>query len=70
MTYLLLPLVHHLFFSADEGTFLDPGYFTYMPDADNYFAQSALLQVVVWAIVGAFVVGVTWARKRLGRRGV
>ncbi len=69
VTYLLLPLIHHLFFCTDEGSWMDAGYFTYMPGADNYFARSALLQVGVWAIVGAFTTGVSLVRKRLGRRG-
>jgi hypothetical protein len=68
VTYLLLPLVHHVFFGTDEGSFVDPGYFAYMPDADNYFAQRTLFQVGVWAAVGAFVVIGTWARRWLEKR--
>ena len=64
LAYLLVPLIHHLFFSTDQGTWLDPGYFTYIPSADNYFARSAAIQVGVWAIVTSIALGVTRLRVR------
>jgi len=69
VAYLLLPLNHHLFFCKDDGTWLDPDYFSYIPDADNYFAHRALVQVGIWAAVGLIALGVTRLRRRLiGRR--
>jgi hypothetical protein len=71
--YLFLPLLHHLFFSTDEGSWTDPGYFTYISDADNYFARSALFQVGLWIAAGLVALGVTrlrgWWRSR-GMRNV
>lgn len=63
--YLFLPLCHHLFFSTDQGTFVDAGYFSYMPDADNYFARNPLLQVAVWLVVGLLALLLARLRARL-----
>jgi hypothetical protein len=67
--YLFLPLLHHLFFSTDEGSWTDPGYFTYISDADNYFARSALYQVGVWIVMALAALGVTRLRRWLRSRG-
>jgi len=68
VAYLLLPLVHHLFVSTDEGTWLDPGYFTYIPSADNYFARSAWVQIGVWGTVAAIALGIRRLRVWISRR--
>jgi len=76
VAYLLLPLVHHLFVSTDEGTWLDPGFFTYIPSADNYFARSAWVQIGVWVTVATMALGThrlrVWIsqRRKAGRRSV
>jgi uncharacterized membrane protein len=67
--YLFLPLLHHLFFSTDEGSWTDPGYFTYISDADNYFARSALFQVGLWIAAGLVALGVTRLRRWWRSRG-
>jgi hypothetical protein len=56
--YLLMPLVHHLFFSADRGRWLDPGYTPYLTSADNYFARSAWVQLGTWLVVALIALGV------------
>ncbi len=62
--YLLVPLIHHLFFSYDEGT--------YIPSADNYFifVHSVPGQLLMWGIMLALALGVTrlrvWLRKLRG----
>ena len=66
--YLLLPLIHHLFLSTDDGSWLDPGYFGYISDAQNYFTRSALLQLGIWLGVALFVLAVTTLRGRLHAR--
>ncbi len=66
--YLFLPLLHHLFFSTDEGSWTDPGYFTYITDADNYFARSALFQVGLWIAAALVALGVTRLRRWLRSR--
>jgi hypothetical protein len=68
ITYLLLPLYHHLFWCKDDGSWTDPDYFAYIPDADNYFARSALLQIGVWIGVALIAQGVTRLRLRLSER--
>jgi hypothetical protein len=55
--------VHHLFFSTDEGNWLDPDYFTYIPSADNYFARSVWLQIGVWLVVLGIVMGLSRLRQ-------
>jgi len=68
ITYLVLPLYHHLFWCKDDGSWTDPDYFAYIPDADNYFARSAPLQIGVWIAVAILTPGVTRLRLRLSRR--
>jgi Zn-dependent protease with chaperone function len=68
VAYLFVPLVHHLFFSTDEGSWLDPDYFTYIPSADNYFARSAWVQIGVWLVVAGVALGISRLRARLARR--
>ncbi len=69
--YLFLPIYHHLFWSTDQGSWTDPGYFGYIPDADNYFTRSAPLQIGIWIAVALVVLGVTrlrlWLRQRQGK---
>lgn len=71
VAYLFLPLCHHLFFCTDRGSWADPGYFAYIPDADNYFARDIVPQIAVWAAVALVALGVTrlrlWLRRRLER---
>jgi hypothetical protein len=67
-TYLFLPLYHHLCWCKDDDSWTDPDYFAYIPDADNYFARSALLQVGVWLAVAALTLGVTRLRLQLSQR--
>lgn len=56
VTYLLLPLVHHLGFTD--------GYY-YISDMDNYFSRSWVLQAVAWLVAAALAVGVTRLRDYL-----
>jgi hypothetical protein len=67
--YLVFPLYHHLFWCKDNGSWTDPDYFAYIPDADNYFARSWLLQVGIWLVVMLLAVGVTRLRRRLQGSG-
>jgi hypothetical protein len=66
--YLFLPICHYLFFGKDDGTWLDPDYFAYIPNADNYFQQSVLVQLGIWIVVALFAFGLTrlrlWLRQR------
>jgi hypothetical protein len=62
--YLVLPLYHHLFWCKDYGSWTDPDYFTYIPDAHDYFARSWLLQLGIWVVAALLVVGMTWLRRR------
>lgn len=70
--YLLIPLMHYLFFSTDEGSWRDPGYFTYIPSADNYFifVHSLPVQILTWAVMFLLAFGVTrlrvWLRSMRG----
>lgn len=67
--YLFLPLYHHLFWSTDEGSWLDPDYFGYISDAQNYFTRSILLQLGLWIAVALLILGLTRLRGWLhGRR--
>ena len=68
VTYLFLPLYHHLFWCKDHGSWTDPDYFAYISDADNYFARSPLLQIVVWIVVALIALGFTRLRSRLRER--
>jgi len=71
VAYLFLPLCHHLFFCQDSGRWADPGYFGYIPDADNYFGRDVVLQIGVWTVVALVALGVTrlrlWLRRRCGQ---
>jgi hypothetical protein len=68
ITYLLLPLYHHLCWCKDDGSWTDPDYFAYIPDADNYFAHSALLQIGVWIAVALIALGLARSRLWLSKR--
>jgi len=68
VTYLFLPLYHHLFWCKDHGSWTDPDYFAYISDADNYFARSPLLQIGVWVVVALIARGLTRLRIRLRER--
>jgi hypothetical protein len=68
VSYLFLPLYHHLFLCKDDGTWTDPDYFAYISDADNYFARSPLVQIGVWVAVALVVLGLTRLRLWLSRR--
>jgi hypothetical protein len=68
--YLLMPLVHHLFFSTDRGRWLDPSCFSYITSADNYFARNAWVQFGTWLVVALIALGVDRLRIwLLSRRG-
>jgi hypothetical protein len=67
VAYLFFPLYHHLCWCKDDGSWLDPDYFGYIPDADNYFASSLLFQIGVWIGVALLVAGITRLRLWLGR---
>jgi hypothetical protein len=56
LSYLLLPLVHHLF-ATPSGR-------RYISTASNFFAFSLVLQLVVFAVAAGIAVGVTRLRKR------
>jgi hypothetical protein len=62
ISYLFLPLYHHLFWCKDDGSWTDPDYFAYISDADNYFARSPLVQIGVWIAVALVVLGLTRLR--------
>jgi hypothetical protein len=62
VSYLFLPLCHHLFWCKDDGSWADPDYFAYISDADNYFARSPLVQIGVWIAVALVVLGLTRLR--------
>ena len=59
VTYLLMPLVHHVL-----GT---DGYF-YVTNSDNFFAQNWTVQLVTWLASGGLALGLTWLRKKMGMR--
>jgi hypothetical protein len=65
ITYLVLPLYHHLSWCKDNGSWVDPDYFTYITDADNFFADSWLVQAGIWMVAGLVVVSCTRLRRRL-----
>lgn len=67
VAYLLFPLYHHLFWSNDNLSWNDPGYFVYISDADNYFSRNWLLQTAIWAFVALLALGLTRLRQRLQR---
>ena len=57
IAYLFMPLVHHLFFSTDGGSWLDLNYSSYITSADNYFSRSAWVQICVWLVVVLMALG-------------
>lgn len=59
VTYLLLPLAHHLLGSD--------GYF-YITDSDNFFAASLPLQGLAWAITALIIWALLALRRRLPKR--
>lgn len=63
--YLFLPIYHYLFWCTDTGSWTDPDYFSYIPDADNYFTRSAPLQIGIWIAVVLVVISLTRLRLRL-----
>jgi hypothetical protein len=65
ISYLVLPLYHHLFWCKDNGSWVDPDYFTYITDADNFFAGSWLVQTGIWVAVGLIVIGCSRLRRRV-----
>ncbi len=67
IVYLFLPLYHHLCWCKDYGSWTDPDYFAYIPDADNYFARSALFQIGVWIAVALIALGLTRLRLWLSK---
>lgn len=62
MHYLFFPLYHHLFWCTDEGSWRDPGYFTYIPAHNNYFSRNALYQLGLWGVVFLLAFGVSRLR--------
>jgi hypothetical protein len=70
ISYLFLPLCHHLFWCKDDGSWTDPDYFAYISDADNYFARSPLFQIGVWIAVALVVLGLTRLRLWLSERRI
>jgi hypothetical protein len=58
-TYLLLPLLHHVF-----GT---DGYY-YITDSDNFFARASALQLAIWVVTAALALGITRLRQALAAR--
>jgi hypothetical protein len=59
VSYLLMPLVHHV-----VGT---DGYF-YISDSDNFFTQNGAVQLAVWLVSGGLILAVTRLRQRLAAR--
>ncbi|MBN1119514.1 MAG: hypothetical protein JXJ17_00425 [Anaerolineae bacterium] len=68
--YLFLPLYHYLCWCKDDGSWLDPDYFSYITDSDNYFTRSVLIQIGVWVVIIGVAFGLTrlrgWIRERRG----
>ena len=64
------PLYHHLCWCKDGGSWTDPDYFACIPDANNYFARSAWVQLGTWLVVALIALGVYRLRVLLlERRG-
>jgi hypothetical protein len=68
--YLFLPLYHHLCWCKDDGSWMDPDYFAYIPAAGNYFASNVIFQIAVWVAVALVALGVTRLRLWLCRRHI
>ncbi|MGD2104846.1 MAG: hypothetical protein PVJ55_07030 [Anaerolineae bacterium] len=66
--YLFLPLYHHVCWCKDDGSWTDPDYFGYIPDADNYFSRNVPFQVSVWLAVALTALAMTRLRLRLSER--
>ncbi|NLX09988.1 MAG: hypothetical protein GXY36_10065 [Chloroflexi bacterium] len=66
--YLVLPLCHYLFWCTDEGSWTDPGYFSYIPSVENYFPRNVWLQLGVWLAGFLIALGITRLRMRLRQR--
>lgn len=60
VTYLLLPLVHHLYVGTADGYY-------YISTASNFFARSVPFQIMTWFVVAAITIGITRLRKKLER---
>lgn len=58
VTYLLLPLVHHLSVGFGEGYF-------YISDSDNFFGRTVWFQLISWLAVLGLIAGVTGLRRWL-----
>ena len=56
LSYLLMPLVHHLFATP-------PGW-RYISTASNFFAFSPILQLAVFAVAAGLAIGITRLRER------
>jgi hypothetical protein len=56
VAYLLMPLLHHLFFT--DG-------YHYITDSDNFFARSFGLKILAWSMGAALAFGVTSLRRSL-----
>ncbi len=59
VAYLLMPLLHHLFFTD--------GYY-YITDSDNFVARSFGLKLLAWSVGAAVAFGVTSLRQSLLER--
>jgi hypothetical protein len=59
VTYLFMPLVHHVLYTD--------GYY-YITDSDNFFARGGLLRMAIAAVTAALAVGLTRLRRSLAAR--
>ena len=60
--YLFLPINHYLFWCKDDGSWLDPDYFSYITDSDNYFTRGFWFQIGVWVVIAGVAYGLTRLR--------
>ncbi|MBN1429962.1 MAG: hypothetical protein JXB07_16455 [Anaerolineae bacterium] len=67
IAYLLLPVFHHVFLCSDTFAWFDPGYFVYISNSSNFFADNTLVQIGVWGVIALLVLGITHLRQRLHR---
>jgi len=63
VSYLLMPLVHHVAVGTLEGYF-------YISNSDNFFSESIALQIGVWIVSAGVAFGVAKVRAVLLRKGV